>query len=132
MADRRFWHGGAPGLAAGEVIEPRGDDQRHLVDGCPTCEARKAGQQLSTDPVRLDRIYITTEKDYARLYAAGYPRGGLYIVEPIGELEETTGVDDPAPSWACPAARVLSVYDPLVVFTPHETRRILRRYRRRP
>ena len=42
MAGTTYWHGGAPGLRPGDVIEPRADgDTRHLVDGCPTCEARR-------------------------------------------------------------------------------------------
>ncbi|GIH69458.1 hypothetical protein [Sphaerimonospora thailandensis] len=129
MPDLRYWHGGAPGLTPGDLIEPRpGDDRRHLVDGCPRCEARKAGQPLADDHARADRIYVTTDRDYARVYAAGYPRGGLYVVEPLGELEETTGVDDPAPSWAVTSARVVAVYDPVVVATRKDWRRWMRRY----
>lgn len=128
MGDLRYWHGGAPGLNPGDLIHPRTGDTRHLIDGCPTCEARRAGQPLDTDHTRTDRIYITTDKDYARIYAAGYPRGALYTVQPVGDLEETTDVDDPAPSWACPSARVLAVYDPVVILTPAHVRRLLRRF----
>ena len=124
----RYFHGGAPGLRPGDTITPPAEGTRHLVDGCQVCEARKAGQPLQDDHARPDRIYITTERDYARIYAAGYPKGALYTVEPLGDLEETTGVDDPVPSWACPAARVLKVYDPLVIASPKDVRRWMRRY----
>jgi hypothetical protein len=123
----RLWHGGAPGLRPGDLIEPRPDgDTRHLVDGCPTCQAMARGETYEGGP-RPDRVYVTADREYARLYAAGYPRGGLYRVEAIGDLEETTGVDDPVPSWAVPAARVLAVYDAVVRLTPAEARRLARR-----
>jgi hypothetical protein len=125
----RYWHGGAPGLRPDELITPPlGEGRGHLVDGCPTCEARLHGDPLASDHARADRIYITTDREYARVYAGGYPRGALYRVEPVGDMDETTGVDDPVPSWAVPAARVLAVYDPLVTMTPKQVRQVLRRY----
>lgn len=130
----RYWHGGAPGLRPGDLITPpRGDDRGHLIDGCPTCEARRRGAPLASDHAQPDRIYITTDREYARIYAAGYPRGALYVVDPVGELlEETTGVDDPVSSWAVPAATVRAVYDPVVTMTPAQVRRAVRRYAGRP
>ncbi|GAB3166965.1 hypothetical protein GCM10027059_26770 [Myceligenerans halotolerans] len=122
-----YYHGGVPGLRPRDLITPReADDASHLVDGCPTCEARRAGSQLATDPNDPRFVYVTQERQYARVYAAGYPRGALYRVEPVGELVATT--DDPVPSWAVPAARVLSVLDPLVIMRPAEVRRALRRF----
>jgi hypothetical protein len=124
----RYWHGGMPGLRRGDVITPTlGADRGHLVDGCPTCEARRAGAPQDGDHCRPDRVYVTTDREYARIYAAGYPRGALYRVEPDGELEETTGINDPAPSWAATSARVLAVYDPVVTMTPAQIRRLMRR-----
>lgn len=127
-AEPRYWHGGAPGLAVGDLITPRpaGDDA-HLIDGCATCEARRAAKPLATDHLDPTRVYISTDREYARLYAAGYPRGGLYQVEPIGDMVETTGIDDPLPSWAVPTARVLAVYDPVVVLTAKQARGLARK-----
>ncbi len=122
-----YWHGGVPGLKPGDLIRPATDD-RHLVDGCPTCEARRRGKQLPNDPSDPSRIYVTTERDYAKVFAAGYPRGALYRVEPIGDLEPSG--DDPAPSWAVGSARVLSVYDPLVNLTPARMASLVRRWMR--
>jgi len=122
-----YYHGGAPGLRAGDLITPREPgDIGHLVDGCPTCEARRAGTQLASDPNDPQSVYVTQDRQYARVYAAGYPRGALYRVEPLGELVRTT--DDSVPSWAVPAARVLAVLDPLVILRPAEVRRALRRF----
>jgi hypothetical protein len=124
----RYWHGGAPDLKPGDLLEPRpAEDTRHLHKGCPTCEARRAGNQLADDDNDPNMVYVTTDRDYARIYAAGYPRGALYVVEPVGELVDRSG-HDPAPSWGCAAARVKSVYDPVVNPTPAEIRRWVRRF----
>lgn len=99
-ATERYWHGGAPGLKPGDLITPQPSGAGgHLVDGCPTCEARKAGTPLDSDDNNPDWVYVTTDREYARLYAAGYPRGGLYQVEPVGEMHDRTGDHDPLPSW---------------------------------
>jgi hypothetical protein len=126
----RYWHGGAPGLKPGDLIAPRpADDTNHLVDGCPTCEARKAGQQLAGDDNNPAWVYVTTSREYARIYAAGYPRGGLYQVEPIGEMHDRSGHDS-EPSWGVESARVLVVYDAVVTLTPKQFRRLERSLRR--
>lgn len=127
----RYWHGGAPGLKPGDLIEPRphGDDA-HLVDGCPTCEGRRNGEQLDTDDNDPGLVYITTDRDYARIYAAGYPRGALYRVEPVGELTDRARSHDPVPSWAVPQTRVLAVYDACVMMTRKDAQRLWRRYTR--
>lgn len=124
----RYWHGGAPGLKPGDLITPRPPgDHDHLVDGCPTCEARRRGEQLDSDDNDPGLIYITTDRDYARIYASGYPRGALYRVEPIGDLVDRSE-HDPAPSWGVASARVLAVYDACVTLTPKLLRRLLRRW----
>jgi hypothetical protein len=122
----RYWHGGAPDLRPGDLVTPRPPgDTAHLVDGCPTCEARRAGRQLASDDNDPKWVYVTTDREYARLYAHGYPRGGLYIVDPIGELHDRSEYD-PHPSWGVESARVLSVYDPCVILTKSQERRWLR------
>lgn len=121
-----LYHGGAPGLRPGDIVEPRpAGEQRHLVDGCPVCEARRAGAPLPDDDLDPTLVYVTTDRDYASIYAAGYPRGALYRVETDGPL---TPSPDPTPSWGTPSARVVSVLDPLVVLSPHDVRRFARRY----
>lgn len=122
----RYFHGGAPGLRPGDIIEPA-TGTAHLVDGCPTCEARRRGEPLDTDDNDPTLVYVTTDRDYARIYAAGYPRGALYVVEPIGELVDRSE-HDPVPSWGCPSARVASVYDPLVNLTDKQIRQLFRRW----
>ncbi|MFV8173767.1 hypothetical protein [Mycolicibacterium peregrinum] len=128
MSLQPLFHGGAPGLRVGDLITPRAhDDDRHLVDGCPTCEARREGQPLATDDNDPSLVYVTTDRDYARFYAAGYPRGGLYRVDAIGELTERRE-HDPVPSWGCESARVAAVIDPLVYLSQKRIRSLLRRW----
>lgn len=122
----RLFHGGAPGLRPGDVITPRpAGDTAHLLDGCPICEARKAGRQHPDDDLDPSLVYVTTDRDYASIYANGYPRGALYRVETNGPL---TPSPDPVPSWGVPSARVVSVLDPLVRLSAHDVRRLTRRY----
>ena len=129
-APARYFHGGPPGLKPGDLIEPRpAAATAHLVDGCPTCEARRQGAPLPGDDNDSGQVYVTTNRDYARVYAAGYPRGGLYVVEPIGDLVDRSE-HDPEPSWGCASARVLAVYDAVVTLTPAQVRRYMRRWSR--
>lgn len=122
--DERLWHGGPPDLHPGDLIFPDPDRAAHLLDGCPTCEARRAGAQLPEDDNDPTVIYITSDREYARLYAAGWPRGDLYRVNPNGPLTPT---DDPLPSWSCASATVVSVYDRCVRLAPARVRRIAAR-----
>ncbi len=127
----RYFHGGIPGLKPSSLITPH---PPNVVDGCDICAAKAAGQQPVVDglgvvdPIteRPDRVYLTTDREYARFYASKYPLGDLYVVEPVGDLEPST--EDHFPSWTCPAARVVSVYDRAVRLTPHRRRTLLRRW----
>jgi hypothetical protein len=127
----RYFHGGYPGLKPGQLITPH---PPNVVDGCAICAAKAAGQQPEVpglgiiDPLtdRPDRIYITTDREYARFYASKYPRGDLYTVEPVGDLEPSA--EDHFPSWTVPAARVRHIYDRYVQLTPGQRRSLLRRW----
>ncbi|MEU6318179.1 hypothetical protein [Streptomyces sp. NPDC047009] len=127
----RYFHGGVPGLKPGDLITP---SPPHVVDGCKVCEARAHGLTATTrdgktiDPPtgRPDRVYITSDREYARYYASRYWYGDLYTVEPVGEPEAST--EDPFPTWCVPAARVVSIYTRAVQLTPHQRRSLLRRW----
>lgn len=125
----RFYHGGAPGLRPGDIIEPRpAGDERHYVDGCETCEARRRGEQRADDDLDPHLVYVTTDREYARLYASGYPRGGLYRVEVADDEPMAPSPDpEPVPSWGVRQATVVAVLDPLVRMTPAELRRLWKR-----
>ncbi|MFF4385562.1 hypothetical protein ACFY0G_02030 [Streptomyces sp. NPDC001552] len=128
----RYFHGGVPGLRPGDLLEPH---PPAVLDGCPICEAKAAGRQPYVEgvgivdplPERPDRVYITTDRDYARYYASLYAgRGDLYVVEPVGAVDPST--EDRFPTWAAEAARVRSVYDRAVQLTPAQRRSLLRRW----
>ncbi|MCI3271425.1 hypothetical protein [Streptomyces cylindrosporus] len=127
----RYFHGGIPDLKPGDLITPHAPN---VVDGCAICAAKAAGQQPVVeglgvvDPLteRTDRVYVTSDREYARFYASKYPLGDLYVIQPVGELEPS--MEDHFPSWTVLAARVVSVYDRAVRLTPHRRRTLLRRW----
>lgn len=126
----RLWHGGIPGLRVGDIIRPPDPgDTRHLVDGCPECDARKRGSTTLMHGPVAGRVYVTSSREYARIYAAGYPRGALYQVEPIGNLEaDPEAGPGGAVSWMVAEARVVCVYDPVVIMSPKRVRAWARRW----
>ncbi|MFF6801060.1 hypothetical protein [Streptomyces sp. NPDC012616] len=129
----RYFHGGVVGLKPGDLVTPH---QPAVVDDCPICVARAKGDTYTdehgrtVDPPtgRPDRVYITTDREYARFYASKVWLGDLYVVEPVGELQEST--EDPFPTWTCEAARVLSVYSRAVRLTPGQRRTLSHRWAR--
>ncbi|WNI20331.1 hypothetical protein [Actinacidiphila sp. ITFR-21] len=127
----RLFHGGRPGLNPGALLVP---SPPHVVDGCRICEARAAGESYTVpglgviDPPtgRPDRVYVTSDREYARWYASRYWLGDLYVVQPVGDVEETD--EDPFPTWCAPYAVVRSVYSRAVRLTMPERRRLYRRW----
>jgi hypothetical protein len=103
----RYFHGGVPGLAPGGLLLPP------AVTG--------AARTLTADVLALggvarrDRVYVTTGREVARVYAAFYPDGALYEVEPVGELEVDVDCLVAGVSYECPEARVVRVVDPAVL-----------------
>lgn len=121
----RYFHGGKPGLRVGDLAIP---GPPNFLDDCPICQEVKAGrstpfEQPTGSP---DRLYITTDKAYARFYASKFPYGSLYVVKPVGELEPST--EDRFPTWKVAEAVVRSVYDRGVVLTPSQRRVLFRRW----
>jgi len=114
-----MFHGGYPGLAIGDFVEPpavTGADHTlsaYVPDGAPW-------------GTRTDVVYVTPRQDTARAYAAMYPDGALYRVEPV----DVVGPDPDAPDEAvmCRRARVVEVVRERVVFahrTPESWMRML-------
>lgn len=120
----RLYHGGIPGLSPGDFIVPA---EPHFVAGCAWCEAKKRGKAVH-DPLRahVESVYVTTDRAYARFYASKFPRGDLYAVEIEGEAIPSD--EDHFPTWRCPKARVLKVYERYVRMTPTQRRSLLRRW----
>ncbi|MFF4292183.1 hypothetical protein ACFY0N_00835 [Streptomyces vinaceus] len=127
----RLFHGGAPGLDVGDLIEP---GHHRTVDGCPTCAARARGEHhiapgvssLEPPTGRPDRVYFTTDRGYGRLYAS-LALGDLYVVEPVGDVERSR--EDYFPTWCAPAARITQVFTRNVQRSPEERARLNARWR---
>lgn len=126
----RFWHGGAPGLRVGDLIEPGHDRRDH--DGCPWCAARAVEKAGGATPVidglalESDRVYLTEDRDYARYYASLWGRGDLYRVDPVGDVRPS--VEDTIESWTAPAARVIAVYERAVLLSWGQRRALSRKW----
>jgi hypothetical protein len=123
-----YFHGGAPGLAIGALLEP-GHSRDHRHPGCPWCEARARGDaHLGADGPshRPDRVYMTEDREYARYHASLYGRGDLYLVEPVGEVEPSD--EDSFPTATAPAARVVAVLARSVLLSMPQRRRIAERW----
>lgn len=129
MTDPTYYHGGVPGLRPGELLVP---SEPNFIDDCPICRAKKAGINTGIDPLTVhpDRIYITSDREYARFYASKYWRGDLYKVEPVGELEPSA--EDYFPTWTVASARVIHAYARCVTLTDTQRRALLRRWPSEP
>lgn len=117
----RYFHGGYPGLKPGDLILP--PDQTGTEHRLSAIAAEHGGPAYST---RTDIVYITTVRDVARAFAAFYPDGALYEVEPHGVLEPDPDCATPGLSWQCQAAEIRTVVDPVVLFRDRTPERWIR------
>lgn len=126
IAHMMLFHGGKPGLRPGDLITP---GQPHFLDGCKVCDVNRAGHShpASPLPVNPDRVYLTSDRHYARHYASKWPHGDLYSVEPIGDLLDA-GREDPFPTWSVPMARVRGICERYVRQTPSQWEKLDRRW----
>lgn len=130
MEALRLWHGGVPDLKIGDLIEPGHD--RRAVDGCKFCEARAieaaGGPRPKIDGLSLhrDRVYVTTDREYARYHASLWGYGDLYRVTPIGPMERS--IEDSFETYSVHAATVHAVYDRAVLLTTRQRRALHRQW----
>lgn len=104
----RYWHGGAPGLKPGDVLLPPD------ATGASSLAEYRAAVGAGGDVLRTDRVFVATDRQVARGYAALKPNGALYEVRPEGVLEPDPDCLLPGLSWQCERAVVVSVVDPVV------------------
>ena len=97
-----YWHGGLPGIKRGAYLLPP------IITKSPSL-SEFGGVGVH----RRDRVYVTTSRANALLFAAGVRRGVIYECEPIGELEPDPDCSMPGLSWQCEKARVIRVIKPL-------------------
>lgn len=105
----RYWHGGVPGLRPGDAILPPSESAttRRLVNSAP--------HSIPADIARDDVVYLATNREVAKGYAAYYPDGALYEVQPDAEIEPDPDCRVDGLSWRCARATVLRVVDPVVL-----------------
>jgi hypothetical protein len=113
MADR-FYHGGVRRLHRGGLILPSS-----------RTGAFSTADYGAADVCRRDRVYVCTDLQAARAYAAMYAkgpgdigRGDVYEVEPLGTLAPDPDCYVPGLSWEVPMARVLRVVERWVQLEP--------------
>lgn len=127
----RYYHGGVPGLMPGDLIVPH---RPNVVDGCPICVARAAGEAYEVPGVgvvdpptgRPDRVYLTTDREYGRFHASRYWLGDLYSVEPMGDVERSQ--EDLFPTWCAGGAVVTGVVSRAVRLTDRQRRSLVCRW----
>lgn len=96
-----YYHGGLPGRQRGTLLLP------------PSFTRVKSLSQYGASAVhRMDRVYVTTDRAAALLYAAAVRRGLIYEVEPLGLIEPDPDCDLPGLSWQCEKARVIRIIKP--------------------
>lgn len=101
MNNKIYWHGGKPGIQRGAFL-------------LPPCITRSASlsEYGAAGVHRRDRVYITTDKNCALIYAAGLKNGVIYQCEPIGDIEPDPDCNSPGLSWQCEKARVIKCIKP--------------------
>ena len=107
-----YFHGGIPGLWPGQrILPPEATGTRVTHDMAAT--GRLAEEVART--YRPDRVYLTTDRLQADIYAAVYPTGGrlggaVYRVCPDGDVElDPDWLGEDGVSVHAPAATILGV-----------------------
>lgn len=116
-----YFHGGYPGLKPGDELLP---PDRTGTDHRLSSYAAALGGPAHTR--RTDLVYLTTDRQVARAYAAFYPDGALYQVLPASPVDPDPDCSVPRLSWHCPMAIVVAVVDPVVLFRARTPERWLR------
>ncbi|WNI19140.1 hypothetical protein [Actinacidiphila sp. ITFR-21] len=116
-----YFHGGIPGLRRGDrILPPDATGTEHRL----SAHAEELG--AFGHATRTDVVYLATERQVARAYAAGYPDGALYQVQPDGEVEPDPDCLAPGVAWQCTGATVVAVIDPVVLLRTYTFARFLR------
>jgi len=130
-----YWHGGYPGLSAGQLLRPPKDVPdalERLLDQLAAVQGTVYGEH----PGEFDRVYITTDRELARAFGhrmrneIGASVGALYRVSPVGDLEADPDYENVVAglSASCSAARIEEVEEDPVVMTLDEERAAAGKY----
>jgi len=100
--NKRYYHGGVSGLGMGDKILPPS------ITGNSTL--LQYAREIDPNGVqRNDRIYVTTDKLAAMMFASSLPFGDVYEVEPIGELEHGPDCNEVGLSFQCESATINAI-----------------------
>lgn len=108
MTDSTWYHGGVPGLEVGERILPPD------TTGAPARLSRYAEAIGTPHGTRTDVVYLASRPEHARAFAALYPDGALYQVEPESDTEPDP--DAPEATAMTTSAVITAVLRPRVAF----------------
>ncbi len=113
----KYWHGGVRGLRVGQYVRPA--SETGAVGTLTEHGSRMRGGHV----MRSDRVYVTTDRLAAVMYAAVHPSGGaVYQVEPEGTLTDDPDCDKPGLSYECERARIIDVAN----VSGYERRKVMR------
>lgn len=105
-----YYHGGVVGLQpGGYILPPCKTDADSSANWVPPG---------TPNPIRTDRVYITTDEGAARTWAALRGVGDVYVVIPLGELEPDPDCKVPGLSWQVSMARVVACVERGVRLAP--------------
>lgn len=97
-----YYHGGKPGMKPGQFILP------------PSFTRARTLADFGAEGIcRRDRVYVITDFSVASMYAAMFPgkKGGyVYLVEPVGEIEDDPDCNQPGLSFSAEKARIVKVF----------------------
>jgi hypothetical protein len=105
-----FFHGGIPGLKAGDVLLPpmSTGTQHALINYSPGATPQDGRPQGK----RRDAVYCSVNPFLSSRFAATYPNGSLYMVNPHLPMEPDPYLPLESLSVACAAATVIAVIVP--------------------
>lgn len=104
----KFYHGGVKGLKIGDLVLPMSATGKSNTRNYFTSEQIKAGHGLA------HKVYVTSDLYAAKAYASTMPFGDVYLVEPLGVLQDD--IDAPGVSFCCDYAKVISIVQRRVKF----------------
>lgn len=104
-SEKVYYHGGLPWRTRGSFLLPPNFTKVRSM-------ARLLKEEADGVVLREDRVFVTTSREAALMFACGWRRGVIYEVEPVGDLEPDPDCSQPGLSWQCEKARVLRIIKP--------------------
>lgn len=107
-----WYHGGIPGLKVGDRLVPPSEHGKQAT------LSQYAAQIDNGQIMRQDRVYLTSAKDHATVYAAMYPDGAVYEATPDEGYTDDPDCSEPGLSIEATGATITKVIRAKVPLTP--------------